>query len=297
MRIALCGLAVAALAVGVINAQGTVMNTYFGLDSKSGSDAATEIFVNGVPYGKMETGTPGFQSLAIHGDVVPGENVVELRIGTDEVAPGATPAVPYEGGVGELFAVVTLTESTATKIENGYDVTDKDLETIEWRAETIDPEELKVPVRLHLRFDAPDSITPPSWTAGQPITAEEATASAINALRTIRQLLVDGDFERFGQINRQKYIDAATAFPLLQNAQQREAQDIDDMRYELGREGFVMDEISDDSTCRVFAEGRMIQCFGPDGEPALRGKALDDAKLTYFSFGFSVLNGKLVVVR
>ena len=273
------------------------MDGYFGLEVLAGNDTATEVYVNGIPFRSKETGSSAAQSLAIHGEVVPGKNRIDVLIGNANIDPEAGEATEIESGSPELYAVLKLQKDTVTKIDGGYETEVSEIDEVSWRSVEIQQEDLTLPARLTLYFDAPDDITPPSWATGDTMSLAAATESALSALKQMRQMLVDGDIERYVSLKRRKYSDAASAYPLGQNAEKIEARNIATLKRHLAMPEFTFDEIDDNIVCRIFADGRLVKCFGHDGKPALRGTAPGRKKPLYLQNGFSSIDGKLVVVR
>ena len=277
--------------------EGDELTGYFGLEVNAGNDAAIEVLINGVPFGEKPAGVTGTQSLAIHGEVVPGTNRVDVLIGTADISPAATEPLPIAGASESLSVTVKLQKDTVKAIEGGYETDVTELDEISWRASEIDSDDLVVPTRLSMTFSAPEDKTPPSWMNADKVIASTIAPSAIASLQVLRQALVEGDVERFGQMNRRKYADAAQTYPLGGDAGKIETSDVMELKSIVEIPGVSFDEIDDNTSCKVFADDRLIQCFGTDGEPALRANVPGDEMPIFLPVSFSVIGGKLVVIR
>jgi len=84
--------ALALLSAGILlgtpaNSENPLPN--YGFNVSTGKDTSLILLLNGIPQTRIEAGRSAAVSATFHADVVPGENTVEVLIGTAEIAPRA----------------------------------------------------------------------------------------------------------------------------------------------------------------------------------------------------------------
>lgn len=300
-RAALAAIALQTLAIPS-RAQETQMQGYYGLELRAGAEAHALAIVNGVPAAERFPGDAGVSSMAIQALVQPGENTLLVLVGTEGTPPLGPRAIVAEAGVNlTATAIVQLTvlppdgDMRAAKTEN---LATQTFDGAAALAEALARGEpgLALPVRLSIRWQAPADHPVTPWAAATPVTAAQITGPALARLAQLRDMLAAGDVAGFVAGSALKYRHAAAAFPLLGGYDRVMAQDAAELREIVATPGFAMAPIDPDATCRLYAGGRLVECFAPDGGSALRGAAPGEAPIE-LGVMFSVLDGVLRVVR
>lgn len=275
---------------------------YYGLEMRSGSDAHTVAFVNGVPAAEKRPGESGLDSVAIHGLVRPGENELTVMIGTPEFPPLAGSGTATKVGP-SLSVKAILQRDVVRELGAVQETTVENLGEIQFDgasalAEAVARGEpgLALPTRVELQWRAPATHPSPPWDRGTPMQPETARVSALVRLDDLRRLLSQGDVDGFVAASFAKYQHVAAVFPLRGSADQIANQDAAELRRLLAIPGFAMTPIDPMTTCPVYAGNRLLECLAPDGEPALRG-SVEGAPPMTFQVMFASIGGELRVVR
>lgn len=269
---------------------------YYGLQIRSGMAASTVALVNGVPYPPVPEGQAGGQSLAIHADVLPGANIVELLIGGAGIAPDAPPR-RIQGAPPEALFAVLLLEGDHVRVRGDEVETDtEELDRAEWRPSASEEQAVQLPHRLSLSFVAPTTMAPPNWAAARPVEGAAVQQEVLAALRTLHGLIAARDWDGYANRVALRYRDAARAFPLGPSAEVRRQADVAMLAEEAGRDGFTLLPFPMGGfAVRTYAGGRLVEAVRADGgalvQATVAGERID------FHTRFSMLADGLTVTR
>lgn len=267
----------------------------FGLEISSGADLALQIWVNGVPISQKAAGETAAQSIPIQGEILPGENRVEISIGTAEIPPHASPE-PVTAWPDDAKLTVKLQEDSTTESKPGEYATEVfDLQTESWQPDQ-DGDTAALPQRLAMAFIAPDSVQPPIWTEATQRDVSTMQEDLERAHKVLISMLQDGDVERLGQASRRAYSEAARTYPLGGNASEREKSDVAELKSIASDPEVAFPDFEGSLKCVGYADDRLFECFAEDGESPVRALFPGESPI-YFRFLFSILENRLTIVR
>ena len=272
------------------------MNSSYGLAITAAADLAITIEVNGVPFTPKEAGNLETLSIPIHGEVLPGQNVVEVIVGTADVSPD----LPLESVAVSLpdknSLDISLQLDNVTEPEPGKYVTEvEDLQAVVWQPE-IQDDKVKLPFKLNLEFTAPENHPIPAWAKAEKRPVSDLKGALAAAHRDIIGALKSGDAEKIGRISAVAYEDSAKAYPIGGDATTREESDVAEIKDIISDPEAEIPDFSEPLTCKAYAQDRLFECFSSDGESPVKVLFPGEEPI-YFTFRFSVLDGKLRVVR
>jgi len=274
--------------------QGIIVKA-FGLEISSGADLALQIRVNDVLVSQKTAGATAAQSIPIQGEILPGENRIEISIGTAEIPPQASPT-SSTARPDDTKLTVRLQEDTTTEPKPGmYKTEVADLQAKSWEPDRAGAA-LVLPQRLTMTFMASDTLEPPIWTRAAQREVAAMQADLERAYAGLIDMLREGDVERLGQTSRKAYAEAARAYPLGGDADARERSDIAEIKSIATDPDVSFPAFEAPLKCVGYAENRLFECFAEDGEPPVRAVFPGESPI-FFRFLFSVLENRLMVVR
>lgn len=268
----------------------------FGLETRLGADVMVEIYLNGALVAEKMDHLMTTQSLAIQHEVVPGHNELVILATSGGVSPYAHPQPITPANPATVFVEADLDMDTVRDIGDSYEITSEPLHDVRWR-----PAEGKgdmvVPHRVSVPFTAPPGQTAPVWTRATPVQADAMRELAAAALTELRDLLQQRDLAGFQARMQLRNEDMARAYPLSGNARERAAQDAESLEETLADPDLRFPEIDPAGLIlRSFADGRILDVRGPDGQPPLRAQA-SGKEPAFFAVTFAMIGGKLVPIR
>jgi hypothetical protein len=267
------------------------------VEVSSGFAASIQVFVNGLLVWAKRAGQSGVQSLPIQADVIPGQNKVDVLIGTADVAPATAAAQTIAEAPGSLFAVLKLQRDHFRRHGDGQlETLVAQVSSAEWRPEESSP--VQVPHRLTLRFRAPADTPAPAWLAAKPVTPKSVREPLLARLEQLRGMLAAGQVDAFTAATIRQYADFARAYPARGSAADLRLRDSQELNEIVHSKGFAMAPIAKaNAVCRVYASGRVAECVDPHGHALLRAQVANATKPIELAMKFSLVDGDLNVVR
>jgi hypothetical protein len=263
----------------------------YGLEVNTGDALRSETRINGIAVARCEVGEQGVDLLAIHHDVLPGENLAEVVLALPGMAFEARPheigAPPssarcrlmLQGDVGELEG----DELTITTHRFALD---------EWPTPA-GPAPLRLPHRLRIPFTPGFDVTPPPWIEGARAEADAVREAVRAETGRLAQLIATGDLDAYRDATRLRRQHHARCYPIQPGAMS----DIDQIAALRGARGFrIMVAPPHVGRLRVQADGRLFDWVGPDDEPGVM-VATDLLPPSPIALQFSLLGGGLHVTR
>lgn len=268
----------------------------FGLETRLGADIMAEIYLNGALVGEKMDRLMTTQSLAIQHEVVPGQNELVILATSGGVSPHAPPQPIAPENPAALFVEADLDMDTVRDVGDSYEITTEPLRDIRWR-----PAEgngaMVVPHRISVPFSAPPGQSQPIWIRAAHVQAEGMREIAAAALTDLRGVLQQRDLAGFQARMLLRNEDMARAYPLSGNARERAARDNASLEGTLADPALRFAEIAPAALIvRTFADGRIVDVRGPDGQPPLRAQA-PGKETAFFAVTFAMIAGKLVPIR
>ncbi len=272
------------------------MDAVFGLGISVAADLSLIIKVNDVPFAPKRAGELESLSIPIHAEVVPGENILEVLIGTADVSPEAplesvVASPPEKRKLDVQLRLNIPSEPTPgtyiTKVEN--------LDSISWAPDPED-DKIKLPQKLTIKFTAPMDHSPPSWQNAEVRSVSDLRSALTNAHIDIIGALKSGNADAIGQMTELAYRDAAIAYPIGGDKETRRQSDVDEIRDIISDPDMTIPNLPESLDCKSYARGRLFECFAADGEAPVRILFPGEEPI-YFTFRFSVIDNKLRIVR
>ena len=268
----------------------------YGVEVSAGAGVAVRVWVNGVPFAPKEAGSTGVISLPIHGEVMPGQNRIDVQIGTADVPPGAAEAVLLPSEPADASVTVRLQEDLTTEPTPGtYETRVEDLHVGVWEPERTD-DGVPFPQVMAITFTAPDTQPVPIWSTAEKRPVADLQATLERAHIVLIERLRSGEADAVGLMSRRAYEDAAAAYPLGGSPERRRESDVMELRSIASDPEVTIPDMEGPLTCEAYAGGRLFECFAADGEPPVRALFPGEEPI-YFTFRFSVLDGDLAIVR
>lgn len=272
------------------------MSGSYGLEISAGGGLAVQAWVNDVPFSIKPAGRIGVQSVPIHGEVQPGQNVVDIRVGTAEIPPDApsarlVPELPANADLSYKLQLDTVTSSG----DGVYQTEVTDLAVRDWEPRRED-DGFPFPQMTSIAFEAPADQPVPFWVNADQVEISSIQGGLEAAHARIVGLMQAGDAEAVGRLSRRAYEEAAQAYPLGGTADRRQEQDVADLAEMTREQGFEMAPLETPLICRAYAEGRLFECFTADGKAPVQ-VLLPDQEPIELTFRFSVMDRKLLIVR
>ncbi|MDA8708252.1 hypothetical protein N9M10_02660 [Hellea sp.] len=276
--------------------EGQDMDSVFGLAITVAADMAITIEVNGVPFTPKEAGNLETLSIPIQGEVLPGKNILDVVIGTAD----ASPYVPLESiavTMPDKSSIdISLQLDKVTEPEPGKYVTQvEDLEVLTWNP-VIKDGKIRLPQKLSLEFTAPSYHPLPTWAKAETRSVSELESALTEAHRDIISALKSGDANKVGRMSVIAYQEAATAYPIGGDANTRQESDVAEIKDIISDVAADIPAFPEPLTCKGYAQNRLFECFAKDGEAPVRILFPGEDPI-YFTFRFSVIDGKLRIVR
>lgn len=273
-------------------------NAVHGLEVSVGAGVRSETWLNGILLARSEVGETGVESLAIQHDMVPGENLAEVRVGLAgmdmEQAPAPISGTPPVTASARLL----LQMDEPRRVGDALEIATRDVDQVIWdpaNAETAAA--VSLPHRLALTFAPQSSIIAPPW-AGATRDLPEGTAEAVYArMAELATMLRDGDLDGYQNAGAVRREHMARSYPLGPDAQAARAHDLQELASMRSEPGFTVSLLPrSEARFRTMAGGRLMDWTNADGEPALI-IASQGVPPSPVNMQFSLIAGKLVMTR
>ncbi len=272
------------------------INKLYGLAITAAADLAITIKVNGVPFTPKAAGNLEALSIPIQREVVPGKNVIEVVVGTAVVSPEETlESVSVSLPDNNSLDISLQLDKVAEPKPGMYVTYTENLEAIAWQPHIQDGK-VKLPQKLSLEFTAPADHPVPAWFNAEQRSVSDIEGALLAAYRDIVEALKTGDAGKIGRMSVIAYQDSANAYPIGGDAKERQDSDVAEIKDIISDPQMSIPDLLEPLTCKAYAEGRLFECFAPDGEEPVRILFPGEEPI-YFIFRYSVIDNKLRVVR
>jgi hypothetical protein len=257
-------------------------------------DCDAEAFVNGVPLVRVNAARPT-AIVPIHEYTMAGHNQLQLVIWPRPAVTPATPALPAEARVsdGQRWAQLRVLLPRIGSVAD--ESTARSLAQIEWAPP--DGEAYEAPLALAQDFGLPVSF--PKWRWLEAPVCEVTPALHALAAELVQGLARDlaaGQPDRFLSTTRLRTEEVAVAY---QRRPEDETQRLREHLLSLHAESRLKFKPITPETLvlRPVAGGRLLDCLGADGGPALSAEADPQGRTVSLPMRVAAVDGKLYVLR
>ena len=250
-----------------------------------------EAHVNGMPVARLGA-AGGRVVVAVHEYTLTGSNRLSLVI-APRIAP-ADAALPTEPRIATAGQRARLELALALEGQAATDANTRVLATLAWQPK--EDESFEAPLELHHDVNLP--VTFPRWRWLDAPPVPESPAVTRLALEFVQRLAVDfarGDAERYLAAARLRFDELALAYRRTSAELVQQFKDRLQALY-AARALVIVPPTAADLQLRRVAQGRLIECVGPTGEPVLRSTAPDGATHAW-PLRLAVVENKLYVLR
>jgi hypothetical protein len=273
-------------------------NAVHGLEVSVGASVRSETWLNGILLARSEVGETGVESLAIQHDMVPGENLAEVRVGLAgmdlEQPPASVPGTPPVTAAARLL----LQMDEPRRVGDAVEIATRDVDQVVWDPAHEDtPASVSLPHRLVLTFTPLSPIVAPPW-ADATRDLSEGTAEAVYArMVELATMLRDGDLDAYQNAGAVRREHMARSYPLSPDAQAARAHDLQELESMRSEPGFTVTLLPrSEARFRTMAGGRLMDWTNAVGEAALI-IASQGVPPSPVNMQFSLIGGKLVMTR
>lgn len=257
-------------------------------------DCEAEAFVNGVPLARVNAARPT-AIVPIHEYTMAGHNQLQLVVWPRPAVTPALPALPAEQRVadGKRWAQLRVLLPRIGGVAD--ESTARSLAQLEWSPP--DGEAYEAPVSLVQDFGLPVSF--PKWRWLEAPLCEVTPALQGLAAELLQGFALDlaaGQPERFLATLRLRTEEIAVAY---QRRPEDETQRLREQLSSLHAESRLKFKplAPDALVLRPIAEGRLLECLGADGAPALVTEADEQGRTVSLPMRVTAVEGKLYVLR
>lgn len=279
-------------------ATATAAGAVHGLEVSVGAGVRSETWLNGILLARSEAGETGVESLAIQHDMVPGENVAEVRVGLPGMdltqAPAPIPGTPPVTATARLL----LQMDEPRRVGDAVEITTRDVDQAVWAPAHEDtPAAVSLPHRLTLKFTPLSPVIAPPW-AEATRDVPEGTAEAVYArMAELAKMLRDGDLDAYQNAGAVRREHMARSYPLGPDAQAARAHDLEQLEIMRAEPGFTATLLPrGEARFRTMADGRLMDWTNAAGEGALTISS-QGVPPSPVNMQFSLIGGKLVMTR
>ncbi len=266
-----------------------------GISTELGAKTSAVLYLNGAVIGRAPAGRAATQSLALAGLVVPGDNRLEVRVGTDTVKPDAKAPVVLSQPTPDHFVVATLEQDVSTKNGEQYETRTETLQKQEWRPSSQPPGlRYTLPYVLTFRFTLPATQSAPVWLHSEKVSTVADRAAAIELAHQVMAHLAAGRITAIGELLHVGFAESARAFPLQGTADEGRKHfetEVTAMRH---AQQFAVKPLDDTTvTCTTERDDHVLLCHRPDGGALVQVSSPELGMLPLPPEAFVKLAGKL----
>lgn len=255
---------------------------------------AAELWLNDLPVGRTSLQQPTL-CLPVHEYLLAGSNRLELVI--DPPTPGQPetgPAYKLSEGVVGAWARLLLPRMGAP----GHEGEARTLAELVWAAAEGDIYQLGH--RVAVDATLPVKFPRWRWLDAPPLAAQgslqEIKPLVLDCLQRIAMAMAKGDVDSFVSASRLRLEELAVAYqqPLADVSARLQS------RLQLLHATKALKMVIPDAASlqlRVCANGRLLECLGPDGEAALRTLAAPDGSSAAWPLRVALVNGQCHILR
>ncbi|MCX7285487.1 MAG: hypothetical protein NTX28_15850 [Novosphingobium sp.] len=269
----------------------------FGLEVNVGRGIVAETWLNDILLARKEAPQIAGQSLAIHHDVIQGENIAQLRIAMPGMALEQAPA-PWTGPMDDgAHAQLWLQGDVVSITGDEMTVTTHRYAREVWPAEEGETPPVLMPMRIDLPFVPHCAVPGPLWASAQrldpAVVADAVLAQTVAAGEMIRSARWDA----MANATAARRAHAARCYPIGPSAQERREHEIEVLAELHAQPGFRVSIASHaEARLRVQANGRLFDWVREDGRPMILLEA-DGMEPSPVQLQFGVVSGQLEVLR
>lgn len=267
----------------------------YGLDVNTGEGVRTATFVNGIQVDESRVGEIGMANLAIHHDLQPGINTVELRIATPgggfDEAPREVSGTPPANA----FATLVLEGDEVSRAGDEIRVTTHIFARDKWVGRDASP--LTLPHRLGITFEPNAGFVAAPWSEGLRVADADVANMVYNETSRVVALLRDGDLDAYMNATAVRRTHMARSYPAGDSADAMRRKDIEYLASLRAEPGFrVTMRPFPQAVFRAQADRRLFDWIAKDGGAiaTIGSDKTEEAPLTY---QFSMMAGRLSLVR
>jgi len=273
-------------------------NAIHGLEVSAGTSVRAETWFNGILVARKEIGETGVDSIPIQHDMLPGQNVAEVRVGLAgmnlEQPPAPIPGTPPVTAHARLL----LQMDEPREVGDTLEVTSRDMDQVVWAPGQDDvPAPTSLPHRLRLTFAPLTPIIIPPWAEATPQTADNLAETVYARMVELATMLRDGDDDAYDDLTALRREHMARSYPLGQSAEAARVHDREEFAAIRAEPGFTVTLLPrNQARFRAMAGGRLIDCTDAHGDSALTISS-DSLPSSPIGAQFSLLGGSLVITR
>jgi hypothetical protein len=269
----------------------------FGLEVNVGRGVVAETWLNGILLARKEADHIAAQVLAIHHDVLSGDNQAEVRIGMPGMALDQPPQ-PWTRPIDQgAHADICLQGDVIRIAGDEMQVTTYPFARDSWSPDAAGAAGPSFPARISLSFVPHCQVPGPLWAmADRPIPDTVADAVLEQTLK-LAGMIRAADWDGITNATANRHAFMARCYPAGPTAQERRQHDTEQMAKLFGHAGFRVDIAPPSrSRFRAQAAGRLFDWVRDDGS-ALVMLMADGMAPMPASFQFAQRGGQLAVVR
>ena len=257
-------------------------------------DCEAEAYVNGVPLARVNAARQ-CAIVPIHEYTMAGPNRLELVIWPRPAITPESPALPAEPRVADGKRLVQLRILLPRIGSMADESTARTLAQLDWAPP--EGEAYEAPLVLSQDFGLPVSFPRWRWLEAPAIEDTPALrAQALTVVKGLSQDLAAGQPERFLAATRLRTEEIALAY---QRRPEDETRRLRDHLLALHAEGRLKWRplTPEALVLRPIAAGRLLECLGADGEPALSTEPDEQGRSVSLPLRVTAVEGKLYVLR
>ncbi|MEO6954003.1 MAG: hypothetical protein ABI321_19530 [Polyangia bacterium] len=238
-----------------------------GLSTEVGAKTSVAIYLNGTLIASAPAGNAGTKSIALQGMVIPGENRLEIRVGSGTILPDAKKPTLLATPSPDDFIVATLEQDVSTKNGEQYDTKTEPLQKQEWRPSRQPPTlRYTMPYVLSFRFTLPATASAPVWLHSEKVSATTDKAAAIALAQQIMGHLAGGRIPAIGELMHVGLAETARAFPLQGTAEEGRKQLETELATMRHAQQFAIKPLDPTTVvCATERDDHVLVCHRPDG--------------------------------
>ena len=239
-----------------------------GISVEYGAKTAVAIYLNGTLIAGAQAGRANAQSIALAGMVIPGENRLEVRVGTDTTPPDAKSPVVLAQPSTDHFVVATLEQDVTLRNGDHYDDTKTEpLQKQAWRPFDQPPGlRYTIPYVLTFRFTLPATASAPVWLHSEKVSAAGDRAAAIALAQQVMGHLAGGRIAAIGELLHVGLAETARAFPLQGTAEEGRKQLETELTAVRHAQQLAIKPLDANSVvCTTERSDHVLVCHRPDG--------------------------------
>lgn len=269
----------------------------FGLEVSVGRGVVAETWLNDILLARKEASQIAGQSLAIHHDVIQGENLAQVRI----ALPGMAMDQPPAAWTGDLDAgahaqiglqgdVVSITGDEMTVTTHRY-------AREAWSADAEPGAAVMMPMRIDLPFVPHCAVPGPLWASAQRVDPAAVADAVLTQTVAVGEMIRSAQWDAMANVTAARRAHTARCYPAGPDSQERREHDIQVLAELHAQPGFRVNMAAQgQARLRVQANGRLFDWVREDGRPMILLEA-DGIAPAPVQLQFGVVSGQLEILR